>query len=42
MARTTKRRGKAPMVAKAGIKHGTRYSCGGNKYKCGGRKTKRR
>lgn len=37
-----KRTGRPPMVPKAGIKSGTRYSCGGKKYKCGGRKTKRK
>lgn len=38
MAKVTKRKGRSPMVAKAGVKHGTKYSCGGKKYACGGRK----
>lgn len=36
------RRGRAPMVAKAGVKHGTRYGCGGTKHACGGRKVRRK
>lgn len=36
------KRGRAPMVAKAGVKNGTKYSCGGTKHACGGRKSSRK